>query len=195
MYEINCNHWRLTYAAASLSQSQASLVSFQILYFWSSCKSYRLWDTFPNQQFLTYIYKRAIKMNNQFLFVMLESSLIASLRVESSIKLLNFNVLFLYLVKHQKIGCFLILLMDIEINIWLKMGEITNNNLSAFSKLAIAFSFLYPLSKLLKQESYSQILMLWHCLITNLLTLFWSHISQILFRGPKQLCQVVVRHL
>ena len=98
----------------------------------------------------SYIYKRAIKMNNQFLFLMLESSLIASLRVESSIKLFHLNVLFLYLVKRQKIGCFLILLMDIEINIWLKMGEITNNNLSAFPKLAITFSFLYPLSKLLK---------------------------------------------
>lgn len=98
----------------------------------------------------SYIYKRAIKMNNQFLFLMLESSLIASLRVESSIKLFHLNVLFLYLVKRQKIGCFLILLMDIEINIWLKMGEITSNNLSAFPKLAITFSFLYPLSKLLK---------------------------------------------
>lgn len=98
----------------------------------------------------SYIYKRAIKMNNQFLFLMLESSLIASLRVESSIKLFHLNVLFLYLVKRQKIGCFLILLMEIEINIWLKMGEITNNNLSAFPKLAITFSFSYPLSKLLK---------------------------------------------
>ena len=61
-------------------------------------------------------------MSNQFFSLMLESSLIASLRAESLIKLFHTNILFLYLMKHQKIGCFLIFLVDIERNIWLEMG-------------------------------------------------------------------------
>ena len=74
------------------------------------------WSSFISNQFLEYfswstrkilIYKiKPIKMNSQFFSFTLKSILIFLLSAESLLNLFHSNVLFLYLMKHQKMDVF-----------------------------------------------------------------------------------------